>query len=158
MQIYYFLAISRGLKSKMGQTGWNQGCKDYVPGGGSEGGSIPCLFQLLGAACILWLGPPSSIFKASDVISSNLSQFDFDLLPPSSIFQVSLWFHCDFKDPCDEYLDDVISSPHVEFLTSTSPAKSFCLEGTCKFQGLGHGHRAGGHYSAYPSDSPKPSL
>lgn len=33
----------------------------------------PCLSQLLGAACIPWLVPPSSVFKANGTVSSNLS-------------------------------------------------------------------------------------
>lgn len=36
-----------------------------------------CLFQLLETACILWLMDPSSIFKASTIASSHLSDLCF---------------------------------------------------------------------------------
>ena len=61
--------------------------KCRVPYGGPGGGSLPCLFQLLEAACIPWLLAPSSIFRLSTIGSSpspTAIALVVHLLPPSS--------------------------------------------------------------------------
>ena len=58
-----------------------------------RGESIPCLFQLLEAACIAWPRVPSSVFKASCTVSSTLS---LALTPCVSLMRILQWrwVHC----------------------------------------------------------------
>ena len=66
----------------------------YVPSEGSRGLALPCLFQQLKAAWILWFMDPSSIFKPSNKVykaSSNLSTSLSPLLPSLNLW---LWPFC----------------------------------------------------------------
>lgn len=80
--IFFNFAI---LKSKVHQ----QNC---IPSGGSGKKLFSCLFQHFEATWLLWLMVPCSIFKASNLASSNpfsvssaldLTHLSFSLLPPS---------------------------------------------------------------------------
>lgn len=83
--------LSWGHESEISYTGPKSRCQQaWVPSGGSRGSSIPCLFQLLGAAIIPCLVA---------VISSSSDLSCFITTWPSALFVCYL--SLTYKDICD---------------------------------------------------------
>ena len=83
---------------------------------------LSCLFHLLETTHIPWLGAPSSFFKASSVVSWNLS--DSDLFSIITSHLTLLWPSFPYKDAFRAHLHTPGQSPHLKICDLITSAES----------------------------------
>ena len=83
---------------------------------------LSCLFHLLETTHIPWLGAPSSFFKASSVVSWNLS--DSDLFSIITSHLTLLWPSFPYKDAFRAHLHNPGQSPHLKICDLITSAES----------------------------------